>query len=654
MMKNMKLSTKIGFGFGTLIVIAAIVGLTCWNGLRNVSQTTTLAAEANKCLDLVNQCGAFRRDFAMFGFEKTGDNLSAEDKWRQAFGDLDAGLAGMSQFAGITTRDLDMLAGGVAESKTYADAFDKQVEARTRKDDAFSKWSSVGWNITAKIDSAKKDVIAPALAAAESARDATAIAEWAHIAADLDEQVIQPFLLLRVNAVYLIATNKDAQWEGYHKQLEAAQNGVKAWTVAVAAHTQLRTPAEEISRYLDEYKTAGIQYYAGIQQERETTNLMAGSAGAVVSAVTDLSTALGKDTQMTVRRSNLLALILTVASVVTGFILAILLTRSITGPINRVIKGMSMGAEQVTSASSQVASSSQSMAEGASELASSLEETSASLEEMSSMTNQNAGNADQANTMSGDARDAAQNGQEAMERMSAAIGKIKESSDETAKIIKTIDEIAFQTNLLALNAAVEAARAGDAGKGFAVVAEEVRNLAQRSAEAAKDTSALIESSQQNADNGVTVAVEVGEILGQIGGGVEKVTHLIGEVATASTEQAQGIEQVNSAVSQMDQVTQSNAANSEEAAAASEELSAQANELNEMVVTLAKIVGGEATNGHSKAGVDKRTPNYAPALRQTALSNSTALTVGRVVAQNQQKEVSSEEVIALDNDDLIDF
>ena len=188
-----------------------------------------------------------------------------------------------------------------------------------------------------------------------------------------------------------------------------------------------------------------------------------------------------------------------------------------------------------------------------------------------------------------------------MKRMAVAIDQIKSSSDQTAKILKTIDEIAFQTNLLALNAAVEAARAGDAGKGFAVVAEEVRNLAMRSAEAAKNTATLIEESQKNADNGVTVSAEVAEILSQIVIGSQKVTQLSAEVSAGSNEQAQGIEQVNVAVAQMDKVTQSNAANAEESASASEELSAQARELNDMVNTLVQIVGGSGSHGLTAKG-----------------------------------------------------
>jgi len=258
--------------------------------------------------------------------------------------------------------------------------------------------------------------------------------------------------------------------------------------------------------------------------------------------------------------------------------------------ITHVVVQLQEGSGQVASSAQQVSAASQSLAEGATEQAASLEETSSSLEEMASMTKKNADNAAQANTLASQARKAADNGSQAMGRMNTAIHDIQKSSSETAKIIKVIDEIAFQTNLLALNAAVEAARAGEAGKGFAVVAEEVRNLAMRSAEAAKNTSAMIEESVKNSKNGVDIATEVGKVLDEIVQGIGKTSDLVAEIAAASNEQAQGISQVNTAVSQMDKVTQSNAANAEESASASEELNAQAEQMNGVVSELSTLVG----------------------------------------------------------------
>ncbi|MBI5093967.1 MAG: hypothetical protein HZB26_16190 [Candidatus Hydrogenedentes bacterium] len=346
------------------------------------------------------------------------------------------------------------------------------------------------------------------------------------------------------------------------------------------------------------------------------------------------------------------------ASILVGLLIGFSSARSITKPIENVILGLREGASQVSSASSQVAQSSQSMAEGASQQASSLEETSASLEQMSSMTKQNADNAGQARILMDESKTVVDRGMAAMTRMSEAINDIKTSSDETAKILKTIDEIAFQTNLLALNAAVEAARAGDAGKGFAVVAEEVRNLAQRSAEAAKNTATLIEGSKKNADNGVAVANEVAQILSAVADSSTKVAQLIAEVSSATSEQSQGVEQVNIAVSQLDQVTQSNAGNSEEAASASEELSAQARELDDMVDVLTAVVTGGrravADRAHKTAsGASEkvfRLPAGGSARKPLARSKTPAL----VSSGSSPKVVSAEQVIPLDDDEMKNF
>ncbi len=261
-----------------------------------------------------------------------------------------------------------------------------------------------------------------------------------------------------------------------------------------------------------------------------------------------------------------------------------------TDSLNDILSQVSVGIDQVASGSQQVSESSQSLSQGATEQASSLEETSASIQEINSQTKQNAENASQASQLGSDARNIADSGNEKMKLMLEAISGINDSSDQISKIIKVIDEIAFQTNLLALNAAVEAARAGVHGKGFAVVAEEVRNLAQRSAKAAKETTELIEDSVKRVENGTTIATETAKALDEIVGGISKVTDLVNEIASASTEQSQGIEQINEALGQIDQVTQSNTANAEESASASEELSGQAEQLKQMISKFQLSIG----------------------------------------------------------------
>jgi methyl-accepting chemotaxis protein len=252
--------------------------------------------------------------------------------------------------------------------------------------------------------------------------------------------------------------------------------------------------------------------------------------------------------------------------------------------LDKALLQVAIGAQQVTSASHQVSIGGQSLSQGASEQASALDDISCNLQEISSMTKQNAIYASEAKRVAEAARTSADKGIESMNRMSSAISKIKTSSDSTAKIVKTIDEIAFQTNLLALNAAVEAARAGDAGKGFAVVAEEVRNLAMRSAEAAKNTANLIEEAVKNSENGVNINAEVLKKFREISEKTNEVSHVVAEIAVASEQQNQGISQVNKAVEQLNGLTQKAVANAEESASSAEEMSSQSKEMLSMVAS----------------------------------------------------------------------
>lgn len=277
-----------------------------------------------------------------------------------------------------------------------------------------------------------------------------------------------------------------------------------------------------------------------------------------------------------------------------GLFFAFFISKSVTGPVKKVAEGLMEGAHQVASASSQVSSSSMHLAEGSSQQAAAIEETSSSLEELTAMTRQNAENADQAKAMMVEAKRIVDKANRHMEEMIQAIHSITKTSEDTGKIIKTIDEIAFQTNLLALNAAVEAARAGEAGAGFAIVADEVRSLAVRAAEAAKSTNVLIENTIKAVHEGNELTQQTQEAFRENTEIAGKIAQLIEEIASASMEQSNGISQINLAVAEMDKVIQQAASNAEESASAAEELNAQAEQMNLYVDHLISVVDGRSS------------------------------------------------------------
>jgi methyl-accepting chemotaxis protein len=332
--------------------------------------------------------------------------------------------------------------------------------------------------------------------------------------------------------------------------------------------------------------------------------------------------------------------------------------------LNDILSQFSSAVEQMTTGARQVSGSSQSLSQGATESASSLEEISASMHELTSQTNLNAENATQANQLAVQAKISAEKGDAEMGNMVRAMNDINESASSISKIIKAIDEIAFQTNLLALNAAVEAARAGKHGKGFAVVAEEVRNLAQRSAAAARETAEMIEGSIKKTEAGARIAKETSKALEEIVTGSTKVTDLIGEIAAASKEQAQGIGQINTGLAQVDQVTQQVTANAEESASASEELSSQSLQLKSMLskFRLRKKELAATASGLPEGITPEMIRMLREMLQSQQLAAASGVRPGRSAGRPPMKAgatrggttVKPSDIIALDDNDFGNF
>jgi len=440
---------------------------------------------------------------------------------------------------------------------------------------------------------------------------------------DLQQALVAERSMIFANAKSDLFKSLVKEYEENLEQSDERWNKYKALAstpeerTIISQYEEARTAWKEISRQVvdgrleDTRQGRRLALDLTLGEAKEEFELMRGFLDQLTQINLEIAENAEQEAAETYRGTLVQLLGIVGVSLLLGLLLMWAIGRGVTKPLRNVIQGLNEASDQVATGSSQVATSSQLLAEGSSEQAASIEETSSSLEEMSSMTKQNAENANQANQMMQQASEIVEKVNRHMGEMAEAIDEITRSSEETGKIIKTIDEIAFQTNLLALNAAVEAARAGEAGAGFAVVADEVRNLAMRAAEAAKNTAQLIEDTIKAVQNGNELTQltqgafkENMEIAGKVG-------ELVDEIAAASNEQAQGIDQVNTAVAEMDKVVQQVAANAEESASTSEEMSAQAEQMKHFVGDLKSLIGGEdGTPGRRDSTRRKKDPKRA--------------------------------------------
>lgn len=583
---EMTLGKRITSGIALMLVLMLGVGGAGYYGLSRVDAVMQMYTQVNSLQSLA---AAFRDESNKYMlFEIQDDTAGKEAAYTAAFSLLEQGDAMLTRLeseAGISPEQAQEIASARDAMNTYREHFEAYISANAAKTDLAKQSDSELEEMFKMVEGAEL---------------------WK------EDMVFTAKILSNSTMAYYYRAS-EANWRILEQSLGEFAGARNEWAEKSSNSESLSERAENIKQMLERYVGSVNAYREQVLFQDSLRNAMDQDQKALFAACKNLAESAERKLHAQTGFSSKAILITILAALIIGIIYAAVSIKRIVGRINRVINGVMGETDQMITSSEHIARDGQTLSDGASRQAASIEETSSSLEEISSMVKQNAENAGKAKEMTREAEQIVEEVDRHMNDMSVAIKEISDSSQETDKIVKTIDEIAFQTNLLALNAAVEAARAGEAGSGFAVVADEVRNLAMRAAEAAKSTAVLIGNTMKSVEKGSRFTRATQDSFKTNKEISSKVGALVDEIAEASGEQAEGIESVSQAVTDMDHVVQQNAANAEESASAAEQMNSQANQMKEYLNDLVALVrrnkekvGGGNGSGFENAGTLEQT------------------------------------------------
>ena len=635
MFKDMKLGSKIFLGFTLVLVFLCIVAFMGFNSLSKVVDRADKTNDVNAIVTRLLEARQQEKNYVIRGEDTYAKKVEADVR-----DILDQAALSKEKFKDQINKD--QMNQVIEKTNVYVGAFKVYVDLHHQKAKTMEKMRSMASQALAETENIRSDQ-RKQLEVARKENAGEEVINDRLTKADDANRMIKWFLDARKDEKQFIISKGNTKWmknvEAYLTKIFDLSNDLKSRFTGAHNIEQINGVVSAVLEYHNAFKDFAELMKAQAVADADMVAAARGANEVCIAAKIDQKAKM--DNQIST--ANNIIVIGTIIAILLGFAFAFLITRAVTKPLNIIIRGMSEGADQVASASGQVSSSSQSMAEGASEQAASIEETSSSMEEMSSMTKKNAENANLADTFMKETNQIVSNANSSMDQLIHSMQDITSASEETSKIIKTIDEIAFQTNLLALNAAVEAARAGEAGAGFAVVADEVRNLAMRASDAAKNTAQLIEGTVKKVNDGSNLVLSTNDAFAQVAESSSKVGNIVSEIAEASKEQSNGIEQVNMAITEMDKVVQQNAANAEESAAASEEMNAQAEQLKEYVGNLVMLVTGR--KDHEKSNI-----YHGKTMRPVFFREPKKISTKDKMLANDSKEVRPDQVIPFDDDE----